>query len=86
MKTAKEFIEKLQSNEDLAAQIREKAAAAEDKFAAVSAAAKELGYEVSAEELKAIGTESEDISEEELGKVAGGTFDIIATIIRMIYE
>ena len=47
MKTAKEFIEKLQSNEDLAAQIREKAAAAEDKFAAVSAAAKELGYEIS---------------------------------------
>ena len=78
MKTAKEYIERMQSDKDFAAQIAEKVkaakdAGAEDLFAAASAAAKELGYEISPEQIKEIGAQSEDISEEELGKVAGGT-------------
>ena len=78
MKTAKEYIERMQSDKDFAAQIAEKVKAAkdtgaEDLFAAVSAAAKDLGYEISPEQVKEISAQSEDISEEELGKVAGGT-------------
>ena len=78
MKTAKEYIERMQSDKDFAAQIAEKIkaakdAGAEDLFAAASAAAKELGYEVSPEQVKEISAQSEDVSEEELGKVAGGS-------------
>ena len=78
MKTAKEYIERMQSDEDFVAQIKEKVrpakdAGAEDMFAVTSAAAKELGYEISAEQLKEIvASASEDISDEELGKIAGG--------------
>ena len=68
----------MQSDKDFAAQTAEKVkaakdAGAEDLFAAASAAAKELGYEISPEQIKDISAQSEDISEEELGKVAGGT-------------
>ena len=89
MKTAKEYIERLESDKDFAAQVKEKLkaakdAGAEDMFAAVSAAAKELGYEISPEQIKEISAQSEDISEEELGKVAGGTSPIILTIIETI--
>ena len=78
MKTAKEYIERMQSDKDFAAQTAEKVkaakdAGAEDLFAAASAAAKDLGYEISPEQIKEISAQSEDISEEELGKVAGGT-------------
>ena len=68
MKTAKEFIERMQSDEAFAAQMREKVAAAkeagaEDLFAAVSAAAAELGYEISAEQIKALNAaQSEDVA------------------------
>lgn len=84
MKTAKEYIERLQSDKDFAAQVKEKLkaakdAGAEDMFAAVSAAAKELGYEISPEQLKELASQSEDVSEEELGKVAGGSVCIIFT-------
>ena len=77
MKTAKEYIERVQSDKDFVAQMMEKVkaakdAGAEDLFAAISAAAKELGYEVSPEQVKEISDQSEDVSEEELGKVAGG--------------
>ena len=91
MKTAKEFIERMQSDEAFAAQMREKVAAAkeagaEDLFAAVSAAAKEEGYEISPEQLKEIiQAQMEDVSEEELGKVAGGTScPVIASILLSI--
>ena len=73
MKTAKEFMEKLQSDEAFAAQLKDKAAGAEDKLSAICDAAKELGYEISPEELKEISAQSEDISEEEIGKISGGT-------------
>ena len=79
MKTAKEYIERMQSDKEFAAQVKEKVkaakdAGAEDLFAVTSAAAKELGYEISAEQLKEIvASSSEDISEEELSMVAGGS-------------
>ena len=77
MKTAKEFIEKMQSDKDFTAQVKEKVkaakdAGAEDTFAAISTVSKELGYEISPEQLKEIENQSEDVSDEELGKVAGG--------------
>ena len=77
MKTAKEFIEKMQSDKDFTAQVKEKVkaakdAGAEDTFAAISTVSKELGYEISPEQLKEIENQSEDVSDEELGKVADG--------------
>ena len=76
MKTAKEYIEKMQSDKEFAAQMSEKAkallaAGEKDVFAAVSKAAKELGYELSPEQVREINKRNEDISEEELGKLAG---------------
>ena len=78
MKTAKEYIERMRSDKDFAAQMNEKTralldAGEKDAFAAVSRAAKELGYELSPEQVREINLENEDISEEELGKLAGGT-------------
>ena len=78
MKTAKEYIERMQSDKDFAAQMQEKVKAAkdagvEDLFSAISTGAKELGYEISPEQLKEIQNQSEDVSEEELGKLAGGS-------------
>ena len=77
MKTAKEYIEKMRSDKDFAAQMSEKVKALQeagekDLFAAISKAAQELGYEISPAQVKDINQVSEDISEEELGKLAGG--------------
>lgn len=45
-------------------------------------AAAEMGYEVSKEELdEIVDAESEDISEEELGKIAGGTSCLTAVTV-----
>ena len=90
MKTAKEYIERMQSDKDFATLMREKInaakdAGAEDMFAAVSAAAKEQGYEISPEQLKEIANQSEDVSEEELGKVAGGTICVIHVIDSVVF-
>ena len=68
MKTAKEYVERMHSDKEFAAQLREK-----DIFVAISKAVKELGYEVSPEQVMEINKSGEDISEEELGKIAGGT-------------
>ena len=78
MKTAKEYIERMRSDKDFAAQMSEKVkalldAGEKDVFVAVSKAARELGYEISPEQVKEINKPNEDISEEELGKLAGGT-------------
>ena len=94
MKTAKEYIEKMQNDKDFVAQMSEKVkdaqeAGAKDVFTAVSAAAKELGYDVSPEQVKEISAQNEDISEEELGKVAGGSTCtpafIISGIMTIVY-
>ena len=78
MKTAKEYIERMRSDKDFVAEMAEKVKALQeagekDVFAAVSKAAKELGYEITPEQVKEINKPGEDISEEELGKLAGGT-------------
>ena len=78
MKTAKEYVERMHSDKEFAAQLIEKvkavrAAGEKDIFVAISKAARELGYEVSPEQVMEINKSGEDISEEELGKIAGGT-------------
>ena len=85
MKTAKEYIERMRSDKEFAAQMSEKVKALQeagekDVFGAVSKAAKELGYEISPEQVKEINKPNEDISEEELGKLAGGTSCIPFTV------
>ena len=79
MKTAKEFLEKLKNDEAFAKQVNEgiqakKAAGAKDYTEALIPVAAELGYEITAEQVEAFSAkQSETISEEELGKAAGGT-------------
>ena len=79
MKTAKEFIEKLQNDEAFAKQVNEgieakKAAGAQDYSEALIPVAAELGYEITEEQVEEMmAKQSEVISEEELGKTAGGT-------------
>ncbi len=78
MKTAKEYIERMQTDKEFGAQMQQKIlaakqAGAEDLFAAASAAAKELGYDISPDQIRELGNQSEDISDEELGKLAGGS-------------
>ena len=78
MKTAKEFVEKLK-DEAFARDINEKVQAKKDANApdyadAIVTVAAELGYEVTKEQVEALrAKQSEAISEEELGKAAGGT-------------
>ena len=79
MKTAKEFMQKLNSDEAFAKQVNDaiqakKDAGAKDYTEALLPVAAELGYEVTAEQVEAMrAKQSEVISEEELGKAAGGT-------------
>ena len=79
MKTAKEFIEKLQSDEAFAKQVndgiqKKKDAGAQDYAEALIPVAAELGYEITQEQVEAFNAKrSEAIGEEELGKAAGGT-------------
>lgn len=82
MKTAKEFIEKLRTDEAFAKQMNEgvqkkKDAGAPDYVDAILAVAAELGYEVTREQVEGLRAKQEEsISEEELGKAAGGTYCI----------
>ena len=79
MKTAKEFIERLQSDEAFAKAVSDgiqakKDAGAKGYIEALLPVAAELGYEITAEQVEALrAKQSETISEEELGKAAGGT-------------
>ena len=78
MKTAKEYVERMRGDKAFAAQMNEKVkalldAGEKDAFSAVSKAAKELGYEISPEQVREINKPNEDVSEEELGKLAGDT-------------
>ena len=78
MANEKEFLKKMMDDKAFDAQVRDavkakKDAGAKDYNEAIVSVAKELGYEVTAEELRAVRDEmSEDISEAELGMVAGG--------------
>ena len=79
MKTAKEFIEKISSDEAFAKAVNEaiqakKNAGAKDYTEALLPVAASLGYEITAEQVEEfLARQSEVISEEELGKAAGGT-------------
>ncbi len=78
MKTAREFIERMRADGAFVDQMREKFKAAteageKDVCAAASKAAKELGYDVSPEQVREITQQNEEITPEELGKIAGGT-------------
>ena len=86
MKTAKEYIERMRSDKDFAAQMSKKVkalldAGEKEPFVAISKAAKELGYEISPEQVREINKPNEDVSEEELGKLAGGTSCIALTVV-----
>ena len=86
MKTAKEYVERMRGDKAFAAQMNEKVkalldAGEKDAFSAVSKAAKELGYEISPEQVREINKPNEDVSEEELGKLAGGTSCIALTVV-----
>lgn len=81
MKTAKDFFEDIKKDQDLAATIGEALKAKLDGktdddavASAFSEVAADNGYELTPEEVKTYGEDlSEDLSEEELGKVAGGS-------------
>ena len=77
MKTSKEFFERLQTDEDFAKEVGEKLkakveAGEKDYKALWIPLAAEYGYELTGEELDEMCAQTE-LSEEELGKVAGGS-------------
>ena len=79
MGTSRELIEKLQSDEEFAKEFgaalqARREAGAKDVFETLIPVAAEYGYEVTREDIEAtLAQQSEELSEEELGKVAGGT-------------
>ena len=86
MKTLKELVADLQNNEAFAEKfndalkVKPEEELRKDPNGAFIAAAAEFGYEVGPEELKELEeTQKEVLSEEELGKVAGGTVEWIMT-------
>ncbi len=78
MKTFKEFIERLNSDKDFNEELNEKLKAKRESgatsvYETLIPAAAELGYEINEEEVDAMKAQAEsELSEEELGKVAGG--------------
>ena len=79
VKTARELSERLQSDEAFAEKFKAAVKAvrqsgAKDKYDAFCSAAAEYGYAVSREELDEVAQRNgEEVSEEELGKLAGGS-------------
>lgn len=79
MKTTKDFIERLKTDEDFLKRIVQKsndasASGEKDYKKIIIPIAAEEGYELSEEDLDSMYEEhSAELSEEELGKVAGGT-------------
>jgi len=105
MKTTKEFFERLQSDETFAKEISEaykaKVEAGEQDYKAIIIPiAAEKGYELTEDELDEIyEAKCAELTEEELGKVAGGstpicggimlsffTLDVLTAISATIYE
>ena len=78
MKTANELFERLKTDEAFAKEFAEalkskREAGAKNQYETIIPTAKENGYSVSEEELdEFINSQDIDLSEEELGKVAGG--------------
>lgn len=83
MKSSKEFFERLSSDEKFANEIAEKAQkkadeGEQDYIALWQSLAAEYDYELTKEELEESKSKaSEELSNEELGKVAGGTTPIL---------
>ena len=88
MKTAKEFIERLQSDEDFAGEYAQAVKAKQeaginDIYDTVIPVAEGFGYEVTRKDIDEIQASlDEELTAEELGKVAGGSeiFTIILTL------
>ncbi len=79
MKTAKEFFERLKTDEAFAKEFMERIkekreAGVKNYYDAIIPAAEKYGYSVSREEIdEAAQSNENELSEEDLGKVAGGT-------------
>ena len=79
MKPAKEFIERLKNDKEFAEDVKaaleaKRAAGASNYYETVIPVAAERGYEIKEEQLDALyDLESDVLTEEELGKVAGGS-------------
>ena len=90
MKTSKELFERLQKDEEFSKEYNEaiiakREAGATSYYETFIPAANEFGYELSKEEVDAIiESQSEVLSEEELGKVSGGTSCMIASVFLTI--
>ena len=86
MKTSKELVERLQTDMDFAKKFKtavKQEEGTKDTFDAVISAAADLDYEVTREELEAAAA-SEEMSEEELGKLAGGVEARISVVFRSV--
>ena len=85
MKTVREFIEKLNDDkafaEEVSTKVKERIEAGETDYKAIwIPVAAEYGYELTAEELDRLSDEAAaSMSDEELGKVAGGSTPICVT-------
>ena len=87
MKSSKEFFERLKNDEAFSKEVAEaiiakREAGAANYYETYIPVANERGYELSKEELDTIlAASTEELTEEELGKVAGGTSCLIPAII-----
>lgn len=87
MKTSKEFFERLQSDEAFAKEVTDAVAAkreagATSYYETFIPVAADLGYEITKEDLDAVNAASvAELSDEELGKVAGGTSCLTALAV-----
>lgn len=90
--TANEFFNRLQTDAPFASEIREKAAArhaegTDNIYDSLIHVAAEYGYELTNDDIdKKIESASEEISEEDLGKVAGGTMCVVISLAMTLFS
>ncbi len=90
MKTAQEFFYRLRNDMDFANQITEafkakRSEGAKSYSEALIPIAAEAGYELTAEDVDAvIAKNSEEISDEELGKISGGFFSCLTVVVSVV--
>ena len=86
IKTSKEFFERLEKDEEFAKEVDEalkskRESGAKNYYETFIPVAEEKGYKVTAEDIDAVVEQaSQELTEEELGKVAGGTSCLPATV------
>ena len=89
MKTSKEFFERVQNDEAFAKEVNEAFQAKRESGAknvkeVVIPVAADFGYEITEEEIDAIyEQQSENMTEEELGKIAGGTYCVLLGVFAL---